>query len=109
VLFNNADNYWCIASVVDKLMIMEHHCNDTDKGKPTSSEKYLSAASSTTNRRWTYLVLKSGLHVEKSGSNRPKNDTTLSKNCLCVINSRLNDKTFHAFETLLLILLHNTI
>lgn len=32
-LFKDAANYWCIASVVDNLMIMEHHCNDTDRGK----------------------------------------------------------------------------
>jgi hypothetical protein len=39
VLLNDCVNYWCIASVVDNLMITEHHCNGTDRGKPTSSEK----------------------------------------------------------------------
>ena len=41
-LFNDVSFSYCIASVVDEWMRMEHWWNDTDRGKLKYWEKYLS-------------------------------------------------------------------
>lgn len=67
-----------IASVMDKLMSVEHWWNNSDSGKPKYSEKKccLNATVSNINVTWTGLRLNLALRVKKPVTNSLKHGTT---------------------------------